>query len=100
MPSTRSDRLIFANARTRMAELVDGDALGRSRHVDPEHVGAERFVERDLRERQRQVEALAVGARELDPARQAVLEVAVLGAPLARRARSRARRAMDDRGDL
>src|SRR5947208_2025619 len=68
-----------------MAEVIERDALGRPRNLDAEYFGAERLVERDLRERQAQVESLRVAAGQMDCAGQAGLKIAILGAPLSRR---------------
>src|SRR5687768_15778415 len=84
----RSDRLIFANARTRTSQLVDRDRLGVRRYPDAKDLGAERRVGFHLREREPDVEAPRRQAREADRSRQAALEITVLGPPApARRGR-------------
>src|ERR1700747_239351 len=48
--TTRSERLIFANARTRMAELIKRDRFGGPWNVDLEYLVSERHVRLDLRQ--------------------------------------------------
>src|SRR4051812_48786723 len=90
-----SERLIFANARTRILQLAERDWCGALWNLDTEHVGAERRIDVDLRQREPEIEAIADGARKPDRLRQAVwLKGAVLSAPIA--ARRAAMRRRDD----
>src|SRR5437879_5449214 len=97
MPSTRSDRLIFANAfarsvtlpptgsrradRASALQLLRGDALGVRRNVDAKHLRLQLDVGLDLGQRQRQIETPRLRADETNDARQAVGELIVVGAP-------------------
>src|SRR6476646_8999299 len=75
VPRTRSERLIFAKARTRIAEFIEGDGLCRLWHVDAKYFGPERLVQRHLRQCEAQVEPRAVGADEVHRPRQPGFEL-------------------------
>src|SRR5689334_6702585 len=68
-----------------MQKLVDREASGGCRNLNPEDVGAERRVRLDLRQVELQIKPPAIGADEPDRLRQtARVKRAVLGAPFDR----------------
>src|SRR5438067_4623465 len=104
MPTTCSDRLILAGARTRISrstaigfrdpqrprapQFVERDRLSRLRNLYGEHLWTERDVHVHLRQGDLQIErrpdsAALVDARETNAARQPVLRFRVIGAPSA-----------------
>src|SRR4051812_17760568 len=98
-PSTRSVRLIFANARTRTGrlaaiwcrsrigqwsaapELVERNRRGSLRDLHAKRRGIDRLVGFDLHQRQPEIEPPGGRAPQPNRSRQAVLEVAILRAP-------------------
>src|SRR5436309_15502690 len=91
MPSTRSDRLIFANARTRTSQLFERNRVGIRWNLDAEDLRSERDIRLHLRQRQAQIERVFTACQP-HRSRQARVEIAILGPPL-----SAGRRMMDDR---
>src|SRR5689334_6922121 len=73
--------LVTVGERPRSAELVDGDRSRRRRNVDAKDLGTERGARFNRRDRQREIEAAAIGADEPNGMRKPRVEIAVIGAP-------------------